>query len=309
MKIIIVIPCYNETSGGIKRMLRLTEELHIRGYEVGLHIQQNRVFPKLPIKVTCGMPGESLPDCDTIISYSDDPYIKSYKKILPNVNLLVYMLSFGMCIEREQAVVESGAKILCSTQKIVDEIKASLNIEVHKIGFSLDEQRKKFYLENSNRTHITIMYHRSPSKNYDTARKVCDYFDLPVIVFGQRPFSKIKVPKNTESVFYNVDHSTLRRIFNRSMLYINTSLYEGLNLTPIEALLCGTPAILCDGSEEVFDTKSFNDNDIDEITKICENWIDNYLLVNHKIISDDAHKIAEKHTWEKVISNLREFLW
>lgn len=306
--IVVVIPCYSETSGGVKRMLRLAQQLHIHSYNVGLHIQKGMLKALLPINVTTGQRIIDLPNVKTIITYSDDPLINEYKQI-ENINLLVYMLSFGMAPEREKNVVESGAKILCSTQKIVDDIYSSLFLKPFKIGFSLDEQRSNFYLEDGyKREYLAIMYHSSESKNYKTAVEVCNEIDLPVIVFGQRPCEKINLPKRTESIYYNVNHATLRRIFNRSKLYLNTSLYEGLNLTPLEAMLCGCPSVLNNGANELYENVMFSGKSINNIISTCNLWIDNYALVNNKIIAEDARRTSEMHTWENVLSNLKGFL-
>lgn len=307
-KIIVVIPVYSETSGGIKRMLRLAEQLLIRGYDIGIHIQRVSKRLSLPVGLTYGTNVYSeFPSCDTVITYSDDPYIEEYQKILPAVNLLVYMLSFGMCLEREVAVVRSGAKILCSTQKVVDEIEACLCRGVYKIGFSLDEHRNCYFNEGRARKYISIMYHPAPKKNFALTRMVCDGLGLPVIVFGQRPAGlTITVPKNTQSIYYNAGYNTIRSILNRSRLFINMSESEGLNLTPFEAALCGTPSILCDGSDEIHDIENFVECNVDAAIKKSKRILKR--RVCSKSISENAYEVSKAHTWDTVINKLKGFL-
>ena len=305
MKIVVVIPGYSATSGGIKRMLRLVEQLHIRGYDVGLHVQRDdKQLQNLPIPVTYGVPSVRFQGCDTIISYSDDPYIESYRVLLPNVNLLVYMLSFGMCLERERKVLNSGATILCSTEKILNAVTTEC-FKSYKIGFSLEEQVKNFYIDNPHRGYATIMYHPAEAKKYDLACDVVDVLDKDVIVFGRKPVGNIRMPKRCRMFFVDVSSEVLRRIFNMSDLYVMPSVTEGLNLTPIEAALCGCTSVYCDGANEIYDNIAgcyWSDPDLDSMLRYCQFSEDQFTL------SEQAHSVAVRHTWGGVMKNLEAFL-
>ena len=48
--------------------------------------------------------------------------------------------------------------------------------------------------------------------------------------------------------YFNASREQIRHLFNQSRVFISTSNSEGLNLTPVEATLCGCPAVVCDGA-------------------------------------------------------------
>ncbi len=100
---------------------------------------------------------------------------------------------------------------------------------------------------------------------------------------------------------------TLRELYSNAWLFINSSEYEGLPLTVMEAGSFGRPLLLSDISphKQIFDDLSFffrNKN----AKNLSENL--NYLLKNPYLLSQRARKIKkhgiENYHWDKIVERI-----
>lgn len=314
MKIIFELPFYSSTCGGVLSTIRLAKEM---GADVRFQRLTDEKPDKIGVDFTVGKP-ELFPACDWAISYSDNPYFSKLFTLKRVKKVGIFMQSYGMSIANERRnALNKKALVLCTTKKIEDAIIADGG-NVHRIGHGFE--RSDFYdMGLDRRNYLAIMYHDMESKRYDTAVKVADMlFDDglidAVISFGKpEGYDKHKHPKGLKLHFSNASVQEVAAIFNVCKAYLMPSISEGLNLTPIEATLCGCPSVICDGAiGDIFFDKvncHVSSSDVDS-------------LYNHvkEVIGSDFHNksfyykksmesiITEIGSWSNVADNLRKLL-
>lgn len=312
--LVIDIPRYSKTSGGVKRMLRLMEQLYIKGYSVRLHISyhDSQLVPKLPFPATFGGYSAVSPK-NTLITYSDNPRISEATSWFSRV--LVYQLSFGMNFEREKAVVlHPKTTILCSTQKVFREVEKCVNnyypeklANIAKVGFALDEAGQNFYKTRIKRTvPVTILAHKAKFKNYPYTIALLNEIGIKPAIFGglenTGEFGEVSEVYNKPSI------EALRDLFNRTKVFLNLSTYEGLNMTPLEAGLCGAVPILNQGTLEIYTKKTcihVSLKNKEKIQKTVKEAISNFESYNFE---PALRKVIKRHTWDRVLKNIEVFL-
>jgi glycosyltransferase involved in cell wall biosynthesis len=311
--LIFELPKYTNTSGGIRESLKFLDKFP-NGFSVSARFQKllNNLSPDFN-NWTIGLPDSSFPKCDVCITYSDNPYLSDLIK-LPQINkILLYMLSYGMAIERERAnVLSKNVTVMCSTKKL-EKLISEEGVEVHRVGFALN--MKEMYLDaNINRKkYIAIMYHNSPDKKYDFAVKIADNLYKRnkidgVITFGtDADYNSSIKPIGLIKHYSNANRDEIREIFNSCICFIMPSISEGLNLTPVESTLCGCPAVICDGAidELFFDNETclisnFNFNDVKEKSELILN---NFNVYSEKF-RKNMKEIVDTYTWDNVIQNM-----
>jgi glycosyltransferase involved in cell wall biosynthesis len=308
---------YKEFSGGIKRQYKLAKLLS-KKYNVHLRIQKNNpqinyscIDFGMPYSV--GLPDESFPESDIVITYSDTPYGDELSRLPQVKNVLIYMLSYGMCINREKKnILNPKIIVLCSsirTQRLIEKE----GVKCYNISFGME--LNEFYINSKDirNNYASLLFHSSIDKKYELGVKVCNaLYDEGlidgVITFGKNEdFNKFKHPKKHIQHYSNANQNEVREVFNRSNIFIMPSISEGLNRTPIESTLCGCPSVLCDGAiDDVF----FN-------MKTCfiaekNNFIDIFekskeLLLNpiySIVFKNNIEILLIRFTWEKMFTNL-----
>jgi len=282
-----------------------------------IRFQKLKDYPILSNKWTVGLPDHTFPECDVCITYSDNPHISDLLKLSQVKKVLVYMLSYGMSIERERKnALNKEIIVMCSTKKIEKEILKDGGI-VHRVGFSLDME--EMYNESVVRkNYLAIMFHNNVNKKYPTAVKVADYLYKNkiidgVITFGSTDnYNNFIHPKGLIKHYKNVNRDDIRNIFNLCKCYLMPSISEGLNLTPIESTLCGCPSILCDGAigEIYFNEKNCFISKIEDIDFMIKKISD--IMINFEQYSNkfqiNMKSITDNYTWDKVIKNINKLL-
>ncbi|MDD5649603.1 MAG: glycosyltransferase [Candidatus Nanoarchaeia archaeon] len=318
---VVEIPKYVETSGGIQHMKQLSMALS-RGlkkkYQVQLRIQTlnpNLDYSKvLPLPYTVGLPDQTFPASDVVITYSDNPYTE-YLTNLPQVKkVLIYMLSYGMCFERERKnVFNPKLTVMSSTLKIKKAIEAEGG-KCACVGFGSDSQNYFFRDKAIKRQrYASLLYHYAPDKQYALGVEICN--DLcnqglidGTIVFGTSSgFENAKHPEKLIAKYVDANKDTIREIFNKCSIFIMPSISEGLNLTPIESTLCGCPSVICDGAfdDVFFDKKTCliaekkNKQDILRKSKELLNNTEFATMFQRNI-----EEVISNYTWEKTIENI-----
>ena len=285
MKFLVDIPGYSKLSGGIQRMLELNEILQEYG-ESELHLP-NDIYPE---------------SFDYIITYSDNPRINELCSIAEyrKAKVIVYQLSYGMCLERERKVVDHPDTIVCcSTRHIQKKIIADTlsNKNTHYIGHSQEHTTENFFPEDAFHEYdVAIMIHKAPDKQFLKAFSYCKAQGMRIILFGGRNnnFSF----EGAERVFLNADVSRMRWIFSNAKKYLSLSTTEGLNRPGVEAMLCGCKPYIIDGCEIYKDGKNCK-----KIKKV-EEILDNFEIMEYNAIKDEL----KEYTWDKVMTRLGEVL-
>lgn len=319
-KLIIELPRYSTTSGGIKQTIELTSELN-KKYDVHLRFQKNNPlidYSKIDFEVpfSVGLPDLTFPESDVVITYSDNPYGLSLSNLPQIKKVLIYMLSYGMCFERERKNVFNNKITVMSSTTRTKRLIEKEGRECTCVGFGLDSMNE-FFVDCSikRKKYAALLYHYAPDKKYEMGVEICDSLYAQgliegTVVFGtSQEYEKFKHPKSLIKNFQNASHKEIRGIFNLCSVFVMPSTTEGLNLTPIESTLCGCPAVICDGAIDdiFFDKKTCfiaeKGNYKDIISKSEEILSNsNYSLV----FKDNIERIVKQFTWENTINNIEK---
>lgn len=318
IKLAMELPHNNITSGGVKETIKLSTELS-NNYDVQIRFQRmTNSAENIPLKWSLGIPDETFPACDICITYSDNPYLDKLVELPQVKKVLIYMLSFGMSMDRElKNVLNPDVIVTCSSEKLETEIK-KFNPNVKRIGFGLDMEYMKDLGLFKRQNFLALLYHPADKKRYDLSVEIADIlYDKGIIngvlTFGTSlGYSRFKHPKGLVEHRSNASREEVRQIFNRSKCFLFPSISEGLSLSPIESTLCGCPSIICDGAiGEIYIDKencfiTDHDNKKDMITLI-ENSISNYDEITLTFKKSMESKVNE-HKWEYVIENITKLI-
>jgi len=317
LKLVLELPhCNITSSGGVRENLKLCENLPL---DVIIRFQKiDQEYPQLENKWTVGLPDQTFPKCNICITYSDNPYLDDLVNLPQVEKTYIYMLSYGMSIERERKNVHNkNVTVLCSTKKI-EKLISDENVKVHRIGFALDMDEMYIDEKIKRKKYLALLYSSSEKKRYKKAVSIANFlYDNEkidgVITFGEtNKYDDFVHPKGLIKHFPNANRNEVREIFNECSCFLMPSISEGLNLTPIESTLCGCPAIICDGAIDEIFLNTVNcfivpSDDViimsQTIIKILDNL--NFYSNQFQIKMKD---IVKNYTWDKVIHNLKEIL-
>lgn len=313
MKIIFELPFYSPSVGGIIETIKFAQRMDS---EVRFQRKSDYKIPDR-FKHTIGMPDNTFPQCDICVTYSDNPYLDRLLGLNQIGRVMVYMLSYGMSIANERHnALHPGVTTLCSTKKIEQAI-VNDGGEVHRIGFALDLTDMDDYGE-SRQDAAALYYHPMESKRYKLA------VDVSNGLYGQNMIDKVysfgtkegysgyKKPAGLVKHIQNANRAEVAGLFNLTKIFISTSVSEGLNLTPVEATLCGCPSVVCDGAigELFIDGETCFVSTKDDYFEILNDSIE--LLSDADIyrcqFADNLREIIEDYTWDKLIKKFKEVL-
>ena len=314
MKIVMELPFFSNTCGGVLATIALAKELNA---EIRFQSVQKLYPHSLPVPFTVGKADDTFPACDVCITYSDNPFAKNLLYLPQIKRVAVFMQSYVMSINNERANARDIRFLcLCTTKKIEDAIRRD-GLFAHNIGFGLDMQEFVDY-GNERKNYLAIMYHDMPSKKYDIAVRVADLLYSKGIIEGVISFGmldnykKHQHPKGLVAHYGNATKAGVADVFNQCKAYLMPSVSEGLNLTPIESTLCGCPAVIVDGAiNEIFidniNCITAKKNDIFEMANELRLLIENYdsESINMKFSMQETIK---GHTWSNVAKKIKEVL-
>jgi glycosyltransferase involved in cell wall biosynthesis len=313
MKIIFELPFYSNTCGGVLSTISLAKEM---GAELRFQRLTNEMPVGIGVKFTIGKT-EMFPACDWAISYSDNPFFSKLFNVRRVKNVGIFMQSYGMSIEQERKnALNKKALVLCTTKKIEDAIKADGG-NVYRIGHGFDLHH--FYDKGLDRkNYLAIMYHHMETKQYDVAVMVADvlYDDGVidgVITFGMSDgYNEHKHPKGLVKHYSHADKDGVSEVFNQCKAYLMPSISEGLNLTPIEATLCGCPSVLCSGAIGELFLDEINclvvPNSVDEMYMAVKSIMEDLEKSEFFMYNMESVIYGGKSSWSDVADNLRKLL-
>ena len=294
--ITFLLPFYSSTSGGIQHTIALAEQL-------GANIHFQRLIGEYPV-INCKWTVGKIYPKGKIISYSDDPTFNGD---------YINMLSYGMSITQERRNAKKAKTVFCSTIKLEKLLKND-GITAHRIGFGLNLDH--LVCRNKKRENwLAILYSSMEIKRYNDAVKIADnLFNKGVISgvvsFGDsHGYNTAKKPVGLVKHYENATREQISEVFNQCKCYIMPSISEGLNLTPLEATLCGCPAILYSGAiDEIY---FHQDNclvmNIQDFSKGVEYIIENYDDLSEKYMNSMID-IVKDYTWGKTANELKKWI-
>jgi len=317
-RLVFELPRYLSTSGGVRESLKFLNKFP-SNFSVSARFQ--RIIQQVPETLTnwtVGLPDQTFPACEACITYSDTPYLEELTKLPQVKKVLIYMLSYGMAIERERKNVHTpGVTVMCSTKKLEKVISAE-GVKVNRVGFALD--MTEMYVDNKieRKNYVAIMYHANSDKRYDLAVAVANDLYLRkkidgVITFGGTVgYEHAQKPLGLVKHYSLANRDEIREIFNTCKCYIMPSVSEGLNLSPIESTLCGCPAVICDGAidELFFDGKTCFVAIPESVTSILsktETILSNFDKYSTKF-RKELKPIVDSYNWETVVKNIMNLL-
>jgi glycosyltransferase involved in cell wall biosynthesis len=253
--IVIELPHANMCSGGITETLKFASELSMFDDNIQIRFTIDiKEKINIPFSYSSGIPDRLFPHCDAAITYSDYHYISQFSKLPQIKHKFVNMLSFGMSPTYEmQNIMTNNVTVLCSTKKI-ENLISKHNKKVHRIGFGLN--MIDMYIDTTIRRddYMAILYHPNDDKRYNMSVDIANqlYKEKKIkgaITFGvSQGYANTKKPDGLIRHYENANRTQIREIFNSCRCFLMPSITEGLNLTPIEATLCGCPSIIVDGA-------------------------------------------------------------
>jgi glycosyltransferase involved in cell wall biosynthesis len=318
MKITVELPLYSLSSGGIVRQTTLAQKLvsrynvHLRIQKINPMIDYSKIDFKVPYSI--GIPDSTFPESDIVITYSDNPYGHLLTELPQVKKVLIYMLSYGMCFERERKNIFNPKIITMSSTNRTKQMIESDGVKCHCVGFGLE--MKNFYVDFSiqKNNYAAILYHASPDKQYKLAVDLCDELCKQnlidgVITFGSsKNYEQFKHPQKLIKNYQNATPQQVRKIFNNCKIFIMPSITEGLNLTPIESTLCCCPAVICDGAigDIFFDGKTcfIAEKNFSDIFEKSKELLSNQIY--SAIFQNNMETLLKQFTWEKTVKNIEE---
>lgn len=312
------LPHFRENAGGIKRTIVLSQKFKDIGFKVNLRFQkkiQDVDYSKIDFKIpySVGLPDSTFPKSDVVLTYADTPYGSQLCSLQQVKKVGILMLSFGMALERERFNIFNKKMSILSPTKRTQELIEKEKVFCQHIGFGTDYYNFFPEIGVEKEKIAVLLYHSEKNKMYDFAvqivNKLCDEKLIDgVITFGtQTDYFKHKHPKKLIRHCFNAKRAEIREFFSRASIFIMPSITEGLNLTPLEATLCGCPSILCDGAiGDIF----FNDFTCQIAEK---NNFEDFYKKSKKILLDknlgeyyrnNMLKEIKNFTWEKTIENI-----
>lgn len=318
--IVVEVPRFSLLSGGIKHMSELSYNLN-KKYNVHLRIQKEKFITNskedLKVPYSIGLPDKSFPKSDIVITYSDNPYLENLVKLPQVKKVLIYMLSYGMCIERERNNVLNPNVIVMSSTNRTKELIEKEGVKCNNVGFGF--YGENFYPDYSilRKKYAILLCHKSINKKYDLGVKICNKLLLENLIDGVISFGTSESydsnihPQKMIKFYKDATKDQVREIFCRGSVFIMPSITEGLNLTPVESTLCGCPAVICDGAiGDLF----FNDktcliaekNNFEDIYEKSKKILLNsyYSLFFRNNIKD----LLKYFTWEKTVENIENLI-
>ena len=322
--IVLELPCYKATSGGITRTIELARRMRDK-YDVQLRFQrQADTIPDLGVPYTVGPPDATFPACDYCITYSDTPYSYELSGLVQVNRVFVYMLSYGMAIVRErQNILNPGLVVMSSTERTRKLIEAE-GVKCHNVGFgeinfsSSTLSAIGTVINNIPRKrYAALLFHPVPNKKYELGVQVCNELHKQGLIDGVLTFGMdclhyqgFSHPTALVQHFPNATRMEVSNIFSQCSVFIMPSVTEGLNMTPIESTLCGCPAVICDGAiDEIFINgatcfiaeKNNFENTLAYAKVILEGNFSNNFYENMKAI-------LSRFTWGKTIANIEKVM-
>jgi GT2 family glycosyltransferase/polysaccharide pyruvyl transferase WcaK-like protein len=258
---VTIISSTTNIHGGTKRLLQIAQLLHLRGHHVTFvrhfacrELDWFKLDPPLrEIRFdqhsSLADLEERLPDADILLTYGNNS-AASLLNGLSRRKGLKYLLfmHFGVHdrrLDEANAALPSFHKL--STSNWIAEQLASLGSKASVIGFGIHSDQF-FPIDSPRRFRVGTLLHREDWKGS------ADVIEAFKIVKKQLPeaqlvaFGQVKDPQLGVECEYHFDpdQNQLRDIYCSCSAWVTASLWEGIGMCSVEAMLCKTPLITTD---------------------------------------------------------------
>jgi GT2 family glycosyltransferase len=324
---ITILSSTTNIHGGTRRLLNIAQRLHLRGHQVtfvthhqgrelnwfdlNAPLRRTRFDENTPLAEV----EERLPDADILLTYGNNrcaqllstlPRRKGRKFLL-----FMHMGVHDLILDERNATLPDFCK-LTTTTWIAQELNR-LGATATPIGFGVDPDQ--FYPVAHSRTfRVGTLLHK------DDWKRSADVIEAFKIVKQRLPqaqlvaFGQIKDPQLDVECEYHFDPSQekLRDIYSSCSAWVTPSLWEGVGMCSVEAMLCKTPLITTDtGGSRDF---CHEENSVG-VEKQCPPSI--ALAIIHLLthpgyaarLAERAYSDINEHSWDRSINLLEsEFL-
>lgn len=323
---VTIISSTTNIHGGTKRLLQIAQLLHQRGHHVTFvrhfgsrELDWFQLDPPLreirfDEKTASADLEKRLPDADVLLTYGNNRAATVVNNLSRRKGLK-YLLYMHMGVH-DRALDESNAllmrfKKLATTKWIADEL-GKIGVEATPIGFGahLDQ----FYpVEASREFRVGTLIHKDEWKR---SQDVIEAFKIVKQQFPQAKlvaFGQVEDPGlDVECEYYfNPDQDQLRTIYSSCAAWVTASLWEGIGMCSVEAMLCKTPLITTDtGGSRDFCTEE-NSIIVEKKSpqKIAAAIV--RLLTDRALgerLAARAHADIQQMSWENSIQRLEQVL-
>lgn len=226
---------------------------------------------------------------------SYEAYFSGASKILETYKLNMHKIALSKWIARE--IAKLGQKVL------------------GPIGNSIN--REEFFIEDNieKNNDVLMLYHPAKIKNAKFGIDVLTSLkkqnsDFTATIFSSRqPVHKIPDWINLK---IRPEVNQLRRLYNQSKVYFNTSKWEGWGLTPMEAIACGC-AVVAVKNNGITEFLKNNENAfiISPKNKLQAVEKINKLLTNNSLrekFINESHKILDNYSENEIVSRFENCL-
>lgn len=97
----------------------------------------------------------------------------------------------------------------------------------------------------------------------------------------------------------HIRHIDLPRIYNKADLFVLPSLYEGIPLAALEAMACGVPTILSDGSPDI-GIPRFKRRSETGLSKMLEEILSSDSTLTR--LSEKSYELSRSYRWENIVN-------
>lgn len=318
-RINIITPSTN-IHGGTKRLLTIAKLLSERGHHVKLIRQHSGrdldwfdiSIPILDIHFSESTPLETLenqiPNGDILMTYGNCRANSVLKDLSGKKGLkTVLFMHFGvhdLDLDIKNAKLKEF-NLLATTSWIDEEIKQTTGREAELVDFGVHSDQ--FYNTGNKLDKFTIggLYHKDDWKRsldiLEAYGELKGDMEINLVMFGQ-----VKSPNLPAGVIYhyNPDQNLLREIYSSCDIWIMPSLYEGIGMCSVEAMLCEIPLITVDTGGSRDFCNEHNSTIVEKRSPSAIADAVNYLAQNPKVALEKAkrahHDILE-HSWDNSI--------
>jgi glycosyltransferase involved in cell wall biosynthesis len=102
-----------------------------------------------------------------------------------------------------------------------------------------------------------------------------------------------------------ISYENLSKIYNEADLFVLPSFYEGLPLVALEAMACGTPTIVSDGSPDL-GIPRFERGNVESLRKVLLETISSEERLEE--LSQQALSLSRNYSWERTVEETFSFL-
>jgi GT2 family glycosyltransferase len=327
LNITLISPSTN-IHGGTKRLLMIANLLHLRGHQVNFI----RQYPSRELDwFDLGVPvmdvffneetdvseiEKLLPDADVLITYGNNRANLVLNELSPRKGRKFQLfMHFG--IHDEELDIQNAKldnfQLLCTTNWIGDQLALYAKSKPQRIDFGIHNDQ--FYPTRSTRPlRMGALYHHSEWKRtsdvihaYQMILADSEFTNLKLILYGQ------EVDPDLQGVdceyIYDPSQNEIREIYSSCAVWITPSLFEGIGMCSVEAMLCKTPLItvdtggsrdFCDSNNSVIIEKESPQAIKDAVIQVLRNPIESSTM------AEIAYHDISKHSWTNSIDLLEK---